>query len=718
MKTRLLSLAAGVSLTLLVFGPFGRSQDTTPPDLDQGVFDQLSVVSGDVPEATAALKSEDGVAVAQLKGAVHDAFAEAVTEPTPGPVVAKEPPADLSEMPPADKPEGEDIQWYGGYWEFDQDRADFTWISGIYRKPPPRRQWMAGHWVKVDGGWQRQRGVWMVLEITEITFIPTAPPEAPVEVAANTPPDDNSFFVPGHHEYVETSYVWKPGKWVPNYSNWVWIPAHWVWTPCGYVFVPGYWDWLLEVRGLLYAPVCVDLAYVKPGWTYTPSCVVHNTSLLDALFVRPGCGYFFGSYFQNKAYTCWPDHCVRGKICDPLFTHYKLHNKGKNNWEGGLRNLYSGRQSGRIASPPSNLKEFGQLVQNFKNKSIGSDQVRHNVLIGSAKKINTNVVRMQRLDNQGLQSQKRFSDQLRNAGKDLALKQTQHLQSNRRGGSSGGNGNGGNNVLKFGMDKSISSQFGNLNLNRGNRGGNGNSNNNNNGQSGNKNTGNKNTGILGGLQGKVSGGGQGNGGVNRNGNGLGNGIINRIGNNNGQSGNGGQNNGGQNNANKNSGNKNSGIGGNNGTPRILQGNGNGGTPKFNQGGSSGSGGSGGSNNGGGSIRRNSGSGNVSPFLQKSGSTGNNGSSNNAVRNFQQNNGGSSGFGSKSFQNSGSSNGGSSGFNTRSFQGSSGGSSGFSSKSFQGSSSGGSSFRSIGGSSGGSSGGRSFSGGSSGGRRGR
>jgi hypothetical protein len=53
MTTRLLTLAAGVSLTLLVFGPFGRSQDTTPPDLDQGVFDQLAAVSGDVPAVTA-----------------------------------------------------------------------------------------------------------------------------------------------------------------------------------------------------------------------------------------------------------------------------------------------------------------------------------------------------------------------------------------------------------------------------------------------------------------------------------------------------------------------------------------------------------------------------------------------------------------------------------------------------------------------------------------
>jgi hypothetical protein len=525
---------------------------------------------------------------------------------------------------------------------------------------------MAGHWVKVEGGWQRQRGVWMTLEITSITFVPTAPPEAPVEEVANNPPDNNSFFVPGHHEYVETSYVWKPGKWVPNYSNWVWIPAHWVWTPCGYVFVPGYWDFLIELRGLLYAPVCVDLAYVKPGWTYTPCCVVHNNCLLEALFVRPGCGYFFGSYFQNKAYTCWPDHCVRGKICDPLFTHYKLHNKSKSNWEGNLKSLYSGRQSGRIASPPSNLKEFGKFVQDFKNKSIGASQVRQNLLIGSAKKINTNFVRMQKLDNVGVQSQKRFSDQLRNAGKDLAFKQTQHLQSNRRGGP-----NGGTNVLKLDMDKSINNHFRNFNSGR-----NGNNNNNKNGQSRANNLGK----VLGGLQGG--------------------GLSNR--NNNGQ--NNGQNNNGPSGSNKNG----NGAGGNNGA-RILQGNGNGGlTPKFNQGGNSGNGGNGGNN----TIRRFEGSSNGNTFrnLQGNGngSSGGNSNGNSVIRRFEGSSSGNSfrsfqGNGNSGFQNSGNS-----------------GSSGFSSKSFQGSS-GGSSFRSIGGSSGsGGSSSRSFGGGGggNGGGRGR
>ena len=86
------------------------------------------------PTLVAELTKQPGVEP-QLKGPVHEAFAEPVTEPKPGPVVTKDPPKDLEELPSAQKPDGEDVQWYGGYWDFDQDRTDYVWVTGIYRKP-------------------------------------------------------------------------------------------------------------------------------------------------------------------------------------------------------------------------------------------------------------------------------------------------------------------------------------------------------------------------------------------------------------------------------------------------------------------------------------------------------------------------------------------------------------------------------------------------------
>jgi hypothetical protein len=691
MKTRLFTLSAGLGLALFALSPLAWSQAdgaakanaaTPPADADEGVFDQLSAVTQDVTE----LKKQEGVEP-QLKGPVHEAFfADSVTEPKASQIVTKDPPADLEELPPADKPEGDDIQWYSGYWEFDQERNDFTWVSGIYRKPPPKRQWIAGHWVKVDGGWQRQRGLWMTLDQAEITFLSTAPPEAPVEEAANNPPDDKSVFVPGHQEpKPEGGFTFKPGKWVPMQPNWIWVPSHYVWTPCGYVFVKGYWDYVVEKRGLLYAPVCVDLAYVKPGWTYTPTCVVHNTCLLDNLFVKPGCGYFFGAYHKNKSYTCWPDVCNKSKACDPLFAHYKCQNKHQGNWEGNLRAQYSGRRNGTVSMPPSNLKELGKFVQDFKNKSVGANQVRQNMLVGHASKLNTNLLKIRTLDNAGVQSQKKFSDQLRNAGRSLANSQSQHLRS--RIGSQNGSS-----PFKFNVDKSLNNHFRGFNRSTSNG-------NNQIGSSGAKIGSGSNLGnILGGNRGSSS-----------NGNNQGTGQFLRNGNNSqGNNGNGGKNLG-------------SVLGGSNGA-KVLQGNGSNqgnnsagnNSSRFNQSGNNASRIlQNGNNNGSGSnsvIRNFQGSNNSSNNFRNI--QGNN-SSNNVIRNFQGNNSNNNNFRSIQGNNNGS--------NFRSIQGSGSGSN-FSQRSFQSNGSfnggsGNSSFKSFGGSSGGNRSGGG-GGGGGGGRRGR
>src|SRR5262245_48248205 len=78
---------------------------------------------------------QPGVEV-QARGAVHEAFAEAVTAQAEyGPVVTKQPPDPIQELPPDQKPEGDAYQWIGGYWTFDEDRNDFVWLSGIWRQP-------------------------------------------------------------------------------------------------------------------------------------------------------------------------------------------------------------------------------------------------------------------------------------------------------------------------------------------------------------------------------------------------------------------------------------------------------------------------------------------------------------------------------------------------------------------------------------------------------
>src|SRR5687768_3068923 len=77
------------------------------------------------------------------RGPVHEAFAEPVVfDPTPGLVVPKQPPEAIEELPPDDKPEGDNVAWISGYWAWEEDRDDFIWISGFWRVMPPGRQWV------------------------------------------------------------------------------------------------------------------------------------------------------------------------------------------------------------------------------------------------------------------------------------------------------------------------------------------------------------------------------------------------------------------------------------------------------------------------------------------------------------------------------------------------------------------------------------------------
>src|SRR5437879_5424975 len=240
-----------------------------------GLLSLYSAASPQQPPADGGnAAAQEGVEV-MARGPVHEAFAEpSVRSPRPSPVVPKQPPAPIEEMPPDQKPEGANVTWIAGYWAWDDDRSDFIWVSGIWRNDPPGQQWVPGHWDRTPGGWQWSPGIWGVQGQQQMEFLP--PPPEPLPAGASVPaPDNNSVFVPGTWVYRDARYLWRPGYWVAYRPGWVWIPAHYVWTPAGYVFVDGYWDFELARRGLLFAPVYVQPGYwTRPNWVYRPAFVV------------------------------------------------------------------------------------------------------------------------------------------------------------------------------------------------------------------------------------------------------------------------------------------------------------------------------------------------------------------------------------------------------------------------------------------------------------
>src|SRR5262249_45542208 len=240
---------------------------------------------------------QEGVEV-QARGPVHEAFVEPTdARPQPSIVAPKNPPVPIDEIPPDQKPAGDNVVWLPGYWAWDEDTNGYLWVSGFWRVPPPRRQWVPGSWRQVEDGWQWTPGFWATAGTEQLEDLPPPPPAVGSGPSAQ-PPDDDSIYVAGCWVYRERRYFWRPGFWIEYRPGWVWIPAHYVWTPGGYVFVEGYWDRPLERRGLLFAPVRIDVRVLADRFSYTPCYVVQPDFLISALFVRPRyCHYYFGDYF-------------------------------------------------------------------------------------------------------------------------------------------------------------------------------------------------------------------------------------------------------------------------------------------------------------------------------------------------------------------------------------------------------------------------------------
>jgi hypothetical protein len=304
----------------------------------------------------------------QARGPIHEAFATPTAEPQATTPVAKKPPAPIDEMPPEEKPEGE-VTWISGYWAFDDERADFLWISGCWRTLPPGRQWVPGYWREQGNDWQWVPGFWAAAEAKaadttvakapEVTYYPEPP--APPQVAPPGPaPNADSFFVPGQWVWREGRYVWVGGYWARVQPDYVWVPSHYRWTPYGYVYVPGYWDHTLAHRGILYAPVVVDHTVVGPTFVYTPAYAVTDVVIVDSFWVRPcRCHYYFGDYY-GPVYRRYGYESVvvySDRHYDSIIVYRTWEYRNDPRWRERQVTIYVEREHGRAPLPPRTLVE-------------------------------------------------------------------------------------------------------------------------------------------------------------------------------------------------------------------------------------------------------------------------------------------------------------------------------------------------------------------------
>ena len=302
--------------------------------------------------------AEAGAGVDVLtRGPVHEAFAGTIAyDPQPGIVVSKAPRDIIEEVPPDQRPEGENVTWIPGYWGWDDDRNDYLWVSGVWRVLPPARQWVPGYWARSRQGYQWIPGYWADAGISEVEYYPAPPPT--VEAGPNIPaPSPDYAWIPGHWVWHHGRYAWRPGYWTVVQPNWVWVPAHYVCSPRGYVFVEGYWDYAVGRRGILFAPMYFDAgARARPAFRYSPSVVIDLTVFTNHLFVRPKyTHYYFGDYYAPSYrnvgfYASFSFHSSRHGY-DPIYAHQRWENRKDHEWERRVRSAFEHRRDHEDARP-------------------------------------------------------------------------------------------------------------------------------------------------------------------------------------------------------------------------------------------------------------------------------------------------------------------------------------------------------------------------------
>src|ERR1035437_2745514 len=147
----------------------------------------------DTPPATPAQEQPEVLS----RGPVHEAFAAPVDmQLEEGLVAPGQPPPNIEEVPPAERPQGQQFVWIPGYWAWDADRNGYIWVSACWRVAPPTMSWMPGYWSQVAGGWEWAAGFWAPVGVREIEYLPVPPPTDDLEPNGPAPSPDTIWVPP------------------------------------------------------------------------------------------------------------------------------------------------------------------------------------------------------------------------------------------------------------------------------------------------------------------------------------------------------------------------------------------------------------------------------------------------------------------------------------------------------------------------------------------
>ncbi len=158
------------------------------------------------------------------RGPVHEAFAGMISyNPEPGMIVKITPPDNIEEIPPTEKPEGDEVAWIPGYWAWDDERNDFLSISGTWRRPPPGRDWVAGYSRDTGQGISGFQGIGPRPTLGR-PLICRHRPRPWKSGPISTRPSSDYGWTPGCSIWRDNRYAWRAGYWAEGRADWIWIP--------------------------------------------------------------------------------------------------------------------------------------------------------------------------------------------------------------------------------------------------------------------------------------------------------------------------------------------------------------------------------------------------------------------------------------------------------------------------------------------------------------
>ena len=353
------------------------------------VADQLTPLLADqgAPPAMPAQEQPEVLS----RGPVHEAFAEPVNMQLQAGLLAPDrPPPNIEELPPEERPQGQQYVWIPGYWSWDADRHGYIWVSACWRVAPPRMSWVPGYWSQVSGGWEWIAGFWSPAGLREIEYLPAPPSDEDVEPLGPAPSQD-TIWVPPCMYWAHGQYVRRSGYWLAAQPNWVWVPSHYIVTPRGYIFAEGHWDYSLERRGVLFAPVCFSRSvYGRSNILYSPSIVIDVGLLRVSLFAYPRyCHYFFGDYYDDAYLSIgiypWFDSRRIHSWYDPVFEHDRWrHQRSEPRWEEHGRDDYNRRRADKDLRPARTFHEQESRLSRLPEPQRRALQVTQRLTVAAA----------------------------------------------------------------------------------------------------------------------------------------------------------------------------------------------------------------------------------------------------------------------------------------------------------------------------------------------